>query len=486
MKRSIAAFCLALVTACASQPASESQSSQAPPASITYTSKSPEAITQVQKGEALLDNLRPDEALEAFAAALKLDPAFVLAQAEHGVATPGPEGLKEIESAAAGAKDVSEAERALIDGLLAQRKAEPGAAVAALRRLTTAAPGYARGHSILGAVLLNQEQEADAVASLQKAIELDANSGGAQNMLGYAALRRGDTEKAIAAFSEYVRILPQEPNAHDSLGEALLAAGRFQDAEASFQKSVELSPQFFSGHEGIAFARFYAGNWAGGREAMAKAKAAATRRGDQMQMDMELAAAALAQKNTAEALQIFDATAKTEGATPNQTAIIPVRRAMTLIIAGRAREALAPLAAALATADSGQLPPGPTVTVRLEALRARVLAEATLKDAAAAAKTSAALDMAAASRSDDTNTQTAMHFGKAMLAVAQGDLAGARSHFNQCSREDEICRWQAQRAAEASGDQKEASAIRDEILKLYRRSPAHLIIRSRMTPQRTS
>lgn len=126
------------------------------------------------------------------------------------------------------------------------------------------------------------------------------------------------------------------------------------------------------------------------------------------------------------------------------------------------------------------------MTVRFEALRARVLAEATLKDAAAAQKTSAALDIAAASRSDDANAQTAMHFGKAMLAVAQGDLASARSHFNLCSREDEICRWQAQRAAEASGDSKEAAFLRDEILKLYRRSPAHLIIRSRMTPQRTS
>ena len=431
---------------------------------MTYSSKSPEAVTQLQKGETLLDNLRPDEALEAFAAALKLDPAFVLAQAEHGVATPGPEGLKEIERAAAAAKDVSEAERALIEGLLAQRKAESGAAVAALRRLTAAAPGYARGHYLLGALLLNQEQEADAVASLQKAIQLDANSGGAQNMLGYAALRQGDTARAIAAFTEYVRILPQEPNAQDSLGEALLAAGRFEDAEAAFQKSVDLSPQFFNGHEGMAFARFYAGNWAGGRDAMTKAKTSATRLGDQMQMDMEVAAVALAQKKTAEALQILDATAKAEGATPNQTAIIPVRRAMTLIVAGRAREALAPLAEALATADSGQLPPGPTVTVRFEALRARVFAEATLKDAAAAQKTSAALDMAAASRSDDPNAQTAMHFGKAMLAVAQGDLAGARSHFNQCSREDEICGWQAQKAAEASGDAKEAARLRDEIL----------------------
>jgi len=485
MKRSFSVLCLFLIAGCGSQPAPESQAAQTTPKSITFTSKSAEAIAQVQKGEALLDNLRPDEAAEAFAAALKLDPAFVLAQAEHGVATPGLEGLKEIEAAAAAAKDVSEGERALIDAFASQRKGDPGAVVAALRRLTDAAPGYSRGHSLLGAVLLNQGKEEDGVASLKKAIELDPNDGRAQNMLGYAALRQGDIQGATVAFKEYARLLPQEPNAQDSLGEALLAAGQFQEAEAAFAKAIALSPQFFSGHEGIAFARIYAGNWNGGREAMAQAKAAATRRGDQMEMDMELAAIALAQKNVAESLQILDATAKVEGGPPNQRAIIPVRRALTLIVSGRPREAFAPIAEAMKTVESGQLPPGPSVNIRREALRARVFAEASLKDAAAAQKTSALLDMEAASRADDANAQTAMHFGKGLLAAAQGDFAGAGAHFKQCSREDEMCQWQALQAAEKAGD-KTAAAQRDEILKLYRRSPVHLIIRSRLVPLPTS
>jgi tetratricopeptide (TPR) repeat protein len=486
MKRSSVVLCLLLIAGCGSQPAPESQAAQTAPKSITFTSKSAEAIAQVQKGEALLDNLRPDEAAAAFAAALKLDPSFVLAQAEHGIATPGVDGLKELETAAASAKDVSEGERALIEALVAQRKGDPGAAVAALRRLTDAAPGYPRGHSLLGAVLLNQGKDQDGVASLRKAIELDPNDGRAQNMLGYAALRQSDVQGAIAAFEEYARLLPQEPNAQDSLGEALLAGGQFQEAEAAFGKAIALSPQFFNAHEGIAFARIYAGNWTGGREAMAQAKAAATRPGDQMEMNMELAAIALAQKNVAESLQILDATAKIEGGPPNQKAIIPVRRALTLIVSGRPREAFAPIADALKIVEGGQLPPGPTLNIRREALRARVLAEASLKDAMAAQKTSALLDMDASSRADDANAQTAMHFGRGLLAVAQGDFAGAGAHFKQCLREDEMCQWQALQAAEKAGDKAAAAALRDETVKLYRRTPLHLIIRSRLTPSSTS
>src|SRR4030095_14287187 len=117
------------------------------------TSKSPEAIAHVVKGEQLLDNQRPDEALEEFNAALKLDPGFVVAQADHGVPTPGPEGLTEIESAAAASKELSEAERLLIDAILQTRRGDRGSAIGTLRRLTSVVPGYARGHQLLGAFL---------------------------------------------------------------------------------------------------------------------------------------------------------------------------------------------------------------------------------------------------------------------------------------------------------------------------------------------
>ena len=486
MKTSLFVIAAALLAGCSSQPASK-PASQPPGAAgtkLSVTSKSPDAVTHFQKGETLLDNLRASEAADEFSQALKLDPDFVLARAYLGQATPGPDGLKEIERAREAAGSLPEAERALIEGLAMERSGDFANARKSYTRVTELLPGDWHGHFALGQRLLGDQKYAEAVRTLKKATELNPNAGGAQNSLGYAALRQKDTEGAIAAFTEYARILPQEPNAQDSIGEALLAAGRFEEAEAAFQKALELSPQFWNAHEGIAYTRFYRGDWKGGREALLKAKSGATRRVDKITTDDEIAAAAAAQRNTDQALSVLAASEKTDGAQPSEVAFIPVRRAMVLVAAGRPREALAPIDAALKVADGGQLPPGFSRNLRRQALRVRIAVEAQMADATAAQKTSAALDADASSRPDDPAAQTAMHYGRGQLALAKADVAGARTHFDQCSREDEMCVWQGVVAAEKAKDAAGAAAAREQLLKIYARDPLHLIIRSRLNPPR--
>jgi tetratricopeptide (TPR) repeat protein len=452
---------------------------------ISATTKSPDALAHFQKGELLLNNIRFSEAADEFAQALKIDPDFALAHAFHGQATPGPDGLEELESAAKASSGLPEAERTLIEGLAAERRGDLASARAAYTKLTQIASGDWRSYFLLGARQLVDQNYADAVQALKKATILNANAGAAQNMLGYAALRQGDADGAAAAFTEYVRILPQEPNPQDSLGEALLGAGKFKDAEAAFTKALELSPKFWNAHEGIAYTKFYSGDWDGGIAALARAKDLAPTRPDKIGLDIETADALAAQKKTAAALHVLDAAEKTEGAKPSDIAFVPVTRAYILIDAGRAKDALAPIAAAVSMADSGQLPPGFSRNLRREALRARVAAETAGADAAAAAKTSASLDQDASSHADDPGARSAMQYGRGQLAMAKADTAGARAHFDQCSPEDDVCRWSAVIAARKAGDDAGASAARDRLLKIYRRDPVSLIIWSRLTPKKT-
>lgn len=476
---------IAALTACSSPPPSSTAqaagNAAAPGATITATSKSPEALAHFQKGQELFDNLRTTEAAEEFAQALKLDPDFALAHVYHGLATPGPNGLNEMEAAAAAAARLPEPERMLIEGATAERRGDLAKSAAAYARVTELAPGDWRGHYVQGQQLLVTQKYAEAVRALKKATELNPNAGGAQNMLGYAALRQGDADAAIAAFQQYVRILPQEPNPQDSLGEALLAAGRFKESEAAFQQALALSPTFWAAHEGIAYARLYAGNWKGGREALEAAKAAATEPTDKIQVDDELAAVALAQHDAKTALAILDATDKANGTRPSDVAFLPIRRALILNETGRYREALAPLDAALATADGGHVTSGAARNLRRQALVARVTAEGGLRDVAAATKTSAALDEAAAAATDSPAAQSAMHYGRGMLAVARNDAAGARAQFDQCSSEDELCKMQGVVTAEEAGDKAGAAIARDQLLKHYARDPVHLVVRSRLS-----
>ena len=203
------------------------QEAHAPAALITITSKSPQAVEHYRKGEELFFNVRIPEAAAEFGEALTLDPDFALAHMMHGQSIPGPEGLTEVESAAAASASLPEPERLLIAGALADCRGESAKGRETAMRLTQVAPGDWRSHNMLGIFLLGERKFAEAIASLRKATELNRQAGSAHNALGYAALRQGDTSGAIAAFAEYARVMPQEPNAQDSLGEAFMAAGRF-------------------------------------------------------------------------------------------------------------------------------------------------------------------------------------------------------------------------------------------------------------------
>ena len=475
------ATCALLLSACSSPSTSTPATAAAPaPAKIAITTKSPEALAHYQKGLTFLENARTAEGLDELKQALALDPQFVSAKALHGTGTPGPEGLKEADEALAAAASLPEAERLLIEASVAQRRGDQAKAAAALTRVTEVAPGDYQGFMLLGTELLGEQKYAEAQQALKKATELNPSNGGAQNQLGYAALRQGDTATAIAAFEQYARIQPQEANAQDSLGEALMAAGRFKDAEAAFQKAAEMAPQFWPAQQGIAYAKFYAGDWAGGRAALTKGRDIATRPVDKLTLDNDLAAAAAAQRDFAGALKMLDAMEKGPGLHPDDVAFVGMVRGLAQMEAGRTREALASLNGVIAAADGGKFTPGVASNIRPQALRVRASIEGQAGDEAAVAKTSAALDADAMAQPNNASVQSMMHHGRAMLALAKRDTAGALAELSRCSPEDVICSWQRVRVAEKAGDKAAAAAAREQALKIYRRDTAGLVVRSRL------
>jgi hypothetical protein len=73
-----------------------------------------------------------------------------------------------------------------------------------------------------------------------------------------------------------------------------------------------------------------------------------------------------------------------------------------------------------------------------------------------------------------------MHHVRGLLALAKGDLPTARREFEQCSNQDQLCKWNGIIAAEKAGDVAGADRAREELLKLYLRDPLHLVIRTRL------
>jgi tetratricopeptide (TPR) repeat protein len=188
--------------------------------------------------------------------------------------------------------------------------------------------------------------------------------------------------------------------------------------------------------------------------------------------------ATLAEGKTADALKQLDALATMPGASAVDIAFAPVNRAIVFVGGARYRDALAESAKALQSADSGQLPPGPTADLRRLSLMVSVAAEGRMGDAAGAAKTVAALQKEAAARPDDPNLKTAVHFAQAMFATAQKDQKAARMHFEMCSQQDFFCHWQALEVSRKAGDKEGAAAALGRLTKLYVRDPTYLYARA--------
>src|ERR1043165_3947529 len=72
-----------------------------PPARLSITSKSPEAVKEYEAGQALMFAQRGEDAVPHFKKALELDPEFARAMAALGMMTPGAEGTDMLHKAGA-------------------------------------------------------------------------------------------------------------------------------------------------------------------------------------------------------------------------------------------------------------------------------------------------------------------------------------------------------------------------------------------------
>src|SRR5205814_1794237 len=138
-------------------------------------------------------------------------------------------------------------------------------------------------------------------------------------------------------------LLPKEPNPYDSLAEAQMAAGHLQDAEASFLKAFEVSPEFYIALQGAAQTRYLRNDWDGGKDALDKAAAAATRPVDRLGLEFNRAWSQSAAGQLDEAMRTMDAL---DGAakSANETGtwvFVPIARAKMLVDAGKYDEAIA-------------------------------------------------------------------------------------------------------------------------------------------------
>jgi tetratricopeptide (TPR) repeat protein len=449
---------------------------------VPITSKSKEAVGIFAKGRELQLNTREAEAIAAFTTALALDPDFTQAHAYRGYLTPGEAGTQELEAAAKKTAGLPEAERLVIEELVAMRAGDRAKSRELSERVVKLAPFDWQAQLDYGNRLSDEHKLDEAARAFGKAAAFSAHPPVVYNALGYVYHAQHKYDAAVGAFRRYAALKPDEPNALDSLGEALMNAGKLNEAEASFMKAAQMSFSF--AYDGVAQTRFLRGDFNGGMEALAQSRDAALRTVDKLAADANAIWATLSRADTAGAMVRIDAyekLAKVEKA-DEEYAMACLYRAVALSDSSGDADALKEIAHVQERVEKAKLPGIAANRVRRAALVWRAVYEAKTEDAAAAQKTAAALEEEAKKAPTEQEVQSMAAIGRGAALLAKGDGRAAVEAFATCLDEDYICRWQLYAAEEKIGDKTAMEVTREKLLNANLRETQYLYVRSKAAP----
>ncbi len=123
-----------------------------------------------------------------------------------------------------------------------------------LRRLAAERPDDAGIHLQLGRVLAAQGKKDDAIAELQTALKLAPSDSDAQREIADLYASAGKNDLAESTYRALVAAQPKDPELHRALGKALLLQKKFLEAQEEFLTAVRLKRDWPDVYIDLAFA----------------------------------------------------------------------------------------------------------------------------------------------------------------------------------------------------------------------------------------
>ena len=250
-------------------PAAQAAAAPADAGKIPITTTADGARQEFLEGRSLAERLRVTDSIAHFDKAIALDPSFGLAELARANASPtGTEFLAHLAKAVAAADRLSDGEKLQIAAANAGANAKGPEQRRLLEQLVAAYPQDERAHFALGAVLFGQQDPAGAIEHFKNANTIAPNYSAPYNQMGYAYRQLGDFANAEQAFKKYIELIPNDPNPYDSYAELLMKMGRFDESIAQYRKALSIDEHFLNSHMGIAADLMYQNK---GAEAAAEA-----------------------------------------------------------------------------------------------------------------------------------------------------------------------------------------------------------------------
>jgi Flp pilus assembly protein TadD len=209
----------------------------------------------------LLENRKPDDALQAYRKASELTPKDPEPHLSAGLLH---ERQKEFSDAEAEYKQVLTLDPHSTDpqtmeaaiGLtnIYMKSGRLADAEPLLRRLATERPDDAGIHLQLGRVLAAQGKKEDAIAELQAALKLAPADSDAQREIADLYASAGKNDLAESTYRALVAAQPNDPELHRGLGKSLLLQKKFPEAQQEFLAAVRLKRDWPEVYVDLAFA----------------------------------------------------------------------------------------------------------------------------------------------------------------------------------------------------------------------------------------
>jgi Tfp pilus assembly protein PilF len=204
----------------------------------------------------LLENKKPEDALQAYRKASELTPKDPEPHLSAGLLH---ERQKEFSAAEAEYKQVltlepHSTEAAIGLTNLYMKSGRLGEAEPLLRRLAAERLDDAGLHLQLGRVLAAQGKKDDAIAEIQTALKLAPIDSDAQRELADLYASTGKNDQAETAYRTLVTAHPNDAELHRGLGQALLRQKKFPEAQQEFWAAVQLKRDWPDIYVDLAFA----------------------------------------------------------------------------------------------------------------------------------------------------------------------------------------------------------------------------------------
>jgi len=204
----------------------------------------------------LLENTKPDEAIEAYQKAAGLIPKDPEPHLSAGLLR---ERRKDLPGAEADYKHVLSLDPHSVEAAIGltniyMKSGRLAEAEPLLRGLAALRSDDAGLHLQLGRVLAAQGKKDEAIPEIETALKLSPGDAEAQRDLGDLLMQSGKLAEAEEAYRSLLATRPNDADLHQLLGEVLLKQRKFPEAQREFEVVVKLKPDLGEAYGSLAVA----------------------------------------------------------------------------------------------------------------------------------------------------------------------------------------------------------------------------------------